>query len=62
MLEAKGYTLGKDLMWVEEEHGGHHESAWARRFRDALPFLLPSVIPSGEYEVQRLRETHQIVE
>jgi predicted alpha/beta superfamily hydrolase len=44
LLEAKGYRLGKDLMWVEEEAGNHHESAWARRFRDALPFLLPSVV------------------
>jgi predicted alpha/beta superfamily hydrolase len=49
LLEAKGYKLGEDLMWVEEEIGAHHESAWARRFRDALPFLLPSAIESGEY-------------
>ena len=42
-LESKGYRLGKDLMWVEEEIGHHHESAWGRRFRDALPFLVPDV-------------------
>ena len=41
LLEAKGYRLGHDLMWVEEEIGGHHEAAWARRFQDALPFLVP---------------------
>ena len=44
LLEAKGYKLGDDLMWVEEETGGHHEAAWARRFRDALPFLVPGVV------------------
>jgi predicted alpha/beta superfamily hydrolase len=54
LLEEKGYREGRDLMWVEEEIGGHHEVAWARRFRDALPFLLPSVIETGEYEVPRL--------
>jgi len=58
ILEEKGYTLGEDLMWVEEEHGAHHESAWARRFRDALPFLLPNVVNTAEYEVPRVRETH----
>ncbi len=51
LLEEKGYREGRDLMWVEEEIGGHHESAWARRFRDALPFLLPNVIQTAEYEV-----------
>jgi predicted alpha/beta superfamily hydrolase len=51
LLEAKGYRLGEDLMWVEEEIGAHHESAWARRFRDALPFLLPNAIETGEYPV-----------
>lgn len=58
LLEAKGYKLGEDLMWVEEEIGAHHESAWARRFRDALPFLLPGVIQTGEYPVPQLREPH----
>lgn len=41
LLEEKGYRLGHDLMWVEEEMGAHHEAAWARRFQDALPFLVP---------------------
>ena len=41
LLETKGYRLGHDLMWVEEEMGGHHEAAWARRFQDSLPFLVP---------------------
>lgn len=54
LLESKGYRLGEDLMWVEEVHGWHHESAWARRFRDALPFLLPNAVHTSEYEVPRL--------
>ena len=53
LLIEKGYTPGEDLMWVEEELGAHHESAWARRFREALPFLLPSVVNTAEYEVMR---------
>ena len=57
LLQAKGYVLGEDLMWVEEEMGAHHESAWARRFRDALPFLLPSVVNTAEYEVMQPRES-----
>jgi len=51
VLEEKGYTLGEDLMWVQEEFGVHHESAWARRFREALPFLLPNTVNTAEYEV-----------
>jgi predicted alpha/beta superfamily hydrolase len=62
LLEAKGYRLGEDLMWVEEETGGHHESAWARRFRDALPFLLPNSIETGEYPVMPTREPHSTEE
>lgn len=54
LLESKGYKPGEDLMWLEEEHGWHHESAWARRFRDALPFLLPSAVNTAEYEVPPL--------
>jgi predicted alpha/beta superfamily hydrolase len=56
LLESKGYTLGEDLMWVEEELGMHHESAWARRFKDALPFLLPNAVNTAEYEVPQLPE------
>ena len=56
LLEAKGYRRGGELMWVEEEHGWHHESAWARRFRDALPFLLPNVVNTAEYEVPQIAQ------
>ena len=40
ILVAKGYDLRGDLRWVEDREGRHHESAWGRRFRKALPFLL----------------------
>lgn len=40
VLLAKGYEPHRDLRWVEDEEGRHHESAWGRRFRRALPFLL----------------------
>src|SRR5215208_4438706 len=40
VLTRKGYREGVDLRIVEDRDGHHHESAWARRFRAALPFLL----------------------
>jgi hypothetical protein len=40
LLVARGYRSGRDLLWVEDRNGRHHESDWGRRFRKALPFLL----------------------
>ncbi len=40
ILVAKGYLPGDRLRWVEDAMGVHHESAWGRRFRKALPALL----------------------
>lgn len=40
LLVQKGYTPGRDFQWLEDQDGVHHESAWGRRFRQALPFLL----------------------
>jgi predicted alpha/beta superfamily hydrolase len=40
LLAAKGYRDGVELRWIEDEHGQHTESAWARRFSAALPYLL----------------------
>ncbi|HYW51892.1 MAG TPA: alpha/beta hydrolase-fold protein [Gemmatimonadaceae bacterium] len=40
LLIAKGYMPGELLRWVEDSIGVHHESAWGRRFRKALPALL----------------------
>ncbi len=54
LLEAKGYRLGKDLLWVEEEMGHHHEAAWARRFQGALPFLVPPAEPARSDRIARL--------
>ena len=39
LLDA-GYRPGVDLRWVEDRGGAHHEAAWSRRFRKALPALL----------------------
>jgi predicted alpha/beta superfamily hydrolase len=40
LLITKGYLPGERLRWVEDSIGVHHESAWGRRFRKALPALL----------------------
>jgi predicted alpha/beta superfamily hydrolase len=42
LLRAKGYVRGRHLRYVEARGGKHEEAAWGRRFRAALPFLLPS--------------------
>lgn len=41
LLVRRGYVLGRDLCYVEEEGAEHTESAWARRLPNALRFLLP---------------------
>jgi predicted alpha/beta superfamily hydrolase len=41
LLRAKGYLQGEHLRYVEDRGGKHEEAAWGRRFRAALPFLLP---------------------
>jgi predicted alpha/beta superfamily hydrolase len=46
MLLAKGYGPERDLLFVEDRDGRHHESAWGRRFRKALPFLLTNGQPA----------------
>ena len=40
LLVSHGYRQGADLRWVEDPGGAHHEAAWSRRFRKALPALL----------------------
>jgi predicted alpha/beta superfamily hydrolase len=42
LLRAKGYVQGTHLRYVEDRGGKHEEAAWGRRFRAALPFLLPT--------------------
>ncbi len=42
LLVASGHRLGADLSYIEEKGADHDETAWGRRFRDALPFLLGS--------------------
>jgi len=40
VLEEKGYTPGRDMLYVAEEGGQHSEIDWARRLPNALRFLL----------------------
>lgn len=40
ILVRKGYTLRRQLFYVEERWAGHNEAAWARRLPDALRFFL----------------------
>jgi predicted alpha/beta superfamily hydrolase len=46
LLIAKGFQPGERLRYVEDAIGVHHESAWGRRFRKALPALL--AVPQPE--------------
>lgn len=49
LLVNKGYVPGERLRWVEDAIGVHHESAWGRRFRKALPALLSVLaVPKSE--------------
>lgn len=40
-LLAKGWRMGHDLQFVEDEGAGHNEHAWGFRVRLALKFLFP---------------------
>ncbi len=40
VLVASGHRRGVDLSYIEEQGADHEESAWGRRFRIAMPFLL----------------------
>jgi predicted alpha/beta superfamily hydrolase len=43
-LIAKGWCVGRDLAFLQDEGAGHDEQAWGGRMRDALKFLFsPSV-------------------
>jgi predicted alpha/beta superfamily hydrolase len=39
---AKGWQLGRDLEYCEEEGAQHNERAWGQRMRSALRFLHPA--------------------
>ena len=43
-LVSKGWRLGHDLAYMEDEGAEHNETAWGARMRDALKFLFP---PTG---------------
>jgi predicted alpha/beta superfamily hydrolase len=44
-LTRKGWQLGRDLSYLEDEGAGHDEKAWGFRMRDALKFLFPPAMP-----------------
>jgi predicted alpha/beta superfamily hydrolase len=46
-LVRKGYRRGRDLRFVIDRGGRHHEHDWGRRLGEALQFLLPPR-PGGE--------------
>jgi predicted alpha/beta superfamily hydrolase len=48
-LAAKGWKLGTDLMYVEQEGGKHDEISWASRVEGMLSFLYgtPHPLPNG---------------
>jgi predicted alpha/beta superfamily hydrolase len=51
ILAAKGYRMGRELLFFVEMGGAHNEAAWARRLRRELRFLLggnPSTTPAGK--------------
>jgi predicted alpha/beta superfamily hydrolase len=40
-LVEKGWKPGKDIQYMEADHGDHSEAAWAARVEPALRFLFP---------------------
>ena len=55
LLHRKGYDAEWELVYVEERGAGHTEEHWARRFRQALPFLLVGRSPAPESPLHRRR-------
>ena len=54
VLTGRGWCLGQDLRFVEDEGAGHNEKAWSCRMRDALAFLFPagSSLHAAEFDAQ----------
>ncbi len=48
-LISKGWQLGEDLAFVEDEGAGHDEKAWGYRMRNALTFLFPGAANRGNH-------------
>ena len=40
-LVGKGWELGNDLSYLEDEGAGHYEGAWALRMEGVLKYLFP---------------------
>lgn len=41
-LAARGWSVGRDLRYVEVDGAGHDEASWAARFDDMLEFAFPA--------------------
>jgi len=41
-LEAKGWVVGQDLIYIEAEGARHDEASWASRMDSVLTFLFPA--------------------
>ena len=59
-LVDKGWQLGHDLAYVEDEGAGHDEKAWGYRMRDALRFLYPPGTPSAPVAVPESTPTQAL--
>jgi predicted alpha/beta superfamily hydrolase len=45
-LVAKGWTIGDDLAYLEEQGGEHNEQSWGMRVEHVLRFLFPHTRPA----------------
>jgi predicted alpha/beta superfamily hydrolase len=45
-LVAKGWTIGDDLAYLEEQGGEHNEQSWGMRVERVLKFLFPVTKPA----------------
>jgi predicted alpha/beta superfamily hydrolase len=43
LLLKKGYRPGETMMYVEDDDADHSETAWSRRVRTALYYLIPAI-------------------
>ena len=58
VLLARGWKLGYDLRYVEDEGAGHNERAWGCRIRDALRFHFPLRPYQSSPEIDAQAELH----
>jgi predicted alpha/beta superfamily hydrolase len=57
-LLKRGWKLGHDLRYVEDEGAGHDEKAWGHRMKDALTFLFSPQSTERSEEFDAEAELH----